>query len=340
MLYIESTHVRAARDAATAEDVQALLHQAIRLEHATIPPYLAAVFSLTGATNQRIRRAIHKIAVEEMLHMGTLANILNAIGGRPEIDRPDFVPAYPTSLPMSVGDGLVVGIRSFSKALVHTTFMQIEEPETPIHFPVPAVAAGGETFATIGEFYRALAAKLTELGDPIFTGDPSRQVTESGGLVAITDAKTAVEQLERVILEGEGTDTQPLDIDGELAHYYRFEEIYRGRALVEDQSSALGYSFSGPEIPFAAAGVVDFPDNPKAADYVPGSVARDRVDAFNRLYSDLLRLLQRGFDGSPELVVESEHTMRDLRASAHQLVTTTDPSTNKPLGPTFEYVPE
>lgn len=35
-----------------------------------------------------------------MLHFAILANVLNAIGGQPEFDKPEFVPIYPDTLPL------------------------------------------------------------------------------------------------------------------------------------------------------------------------------------------------------------------------------------------------
>ncbi len=119
MLRIDPKFVAAAEDAKQASDLHELLQYALQLEHATIPPYLAAYYSLT-AQNGSIRSAIKQIAVEEMLHMTIVANVLNAIGGKPEIDRPYFVPKYPSPLPMSVGDDLIVGIKCFSLDLVTT----------------------------------------------------------------------------------------------------------------------------------------------------------------------------------------------------------------------------
>jgi hypothetical protein len=44
-------------------------------------------------------------------------NVLNAIGGEPEIAGPDFLPKYPGPLPLGIGgaEGLVVGIKRYSR---------------------------------------------------------------------------------------------------------------------------------------------------------------------------------------------------------------------------------
>ena len=71
------------------------LQTAIRLEHATIPTYLYALYSLTPGTNGEIATLLRSVVVEEMTHMGLACNMLNAIGGAPVIDGPGFLPDLP-----------------------------------------------------------------------------------------------------------------------------------------------------------------------------------------------------------------------------------------------------
>ena len=240
---IDLEYLKVARSASRGSDLHGLLREAIRLEHSTIPPYLTAAYSLRFGVNTTIRSLLMTIAEEEMLHMAIVANVLNAIGGRVELDHPQFVPVYPSRLPMSIGHGLVVGLKKFSKELVRDVFMTIERPEEPIIF---AAASVEPTFATIGQFYGAVIDKIKELGDGIFIGDPARQVVVDAGfpseqLFPITDVDTAVQALEWVVEEGEGTSTLPFDGEGEPAHFYRFEEIERGRRLVEDSTEPEGF---------------------------------------------------------------------------------------------------
>jgi hypothetical protein len=83
----------------TVEDLHEYLYKAIQLEHATIPPYLTALYSIHPITNSDATHILRVIAVEEMLHMTLAANILNAVGGTPDLNRPKFVPLYPSPLP-------------------------------------------------------------------------------------------------------------------------------------------------------------------------------------------------------------------------------------------------
>ena len=199
-------------------------------------------------------------------------------------------------------------------------------------------------FATIGEFYRAIIGKIEQLGDAIFIGKPELQVVDEDSfppdqLYAITDAATAVRALKRVVEDGEGTTSTPVDVDGNFAHFYLFEGIYRGAKLVADPDAPNGFSYTGTPLIFDPAGVWNIPDNPKAADYPVGSAERTKVDGFNTIYSNMLRALQSVFNGSPGGITGAVSAMKSLRISAENVVSTQDSHTGKQLGLPFEYVP-
>ena len=76
----------------TREQLHDYLHAAMQLEHATIPPYLTALYSIRPGTNADAFHVLRVTVVEEMLHLTLAANILNAVGGTPDLTKPDFVP--------------------------------------------------------------------------------------------------------------------------------------------------------------------------------------------------------------------------------------------------------
>ena len=95
--------------------------------------------------------------------MTIAANMLNAIGGAPEINTSNFIPTYPGTLPMNIHAGFKVGLAPISRDLISTVFMVIEEPEDPLHFPVrPLALEATSGFATIGDFYRAITDKIID----------------------------------------------------------------------------------------------------------------------------------------------------------------------------------
>lgn len=65
----------------TVENLHFYLKQALRLEHATIPPYLTALYSIKPGKNVDAFHIIRQVAVEEMLHLSLVSNVLNAVGG-------------------------------------------------------------------------------------------------------------------------------------------------------------------------------------------------------------------------------------------------------------------
>ena len=55
----------------------------MELEHATIPPYLTALYSIHPTPTPTPPHILRVVAVEEMLHLTLVANVLNAVGGSP-----------------------------------------------------------------------------------------------------------------------------------------------------------------------------------------------------------------------------------------------------------------
>jgi Ferritin-like len=289
--------------------LQLALQKAIELEHATIPPYLTAYYTLRGtsAGGSAARQILHSIVIEEMLHMHLACNILNAIGGAPVINAPGFIPNYPGPLPMGIGgaDGLVVGIKRYSKATVQNTFMEIEEPENPIHIPVkkPALETLAPSYETIGQFYTAIGNEITKLNkeNNIFTGDPGRQVP--GGTI-VKDVDSALAAIATIVTQGEGTPTSPADSPTEYAHYYRFEELFMGMRIVVDSSSPTGYSFDPNQkiVVDDVAGVTQMADNPRTVDMSSNWRAGQLADECDAIYTKLLNALHIGFNGQPDWI--------------------------------------
>lgn len=344
MLLIERRYIQHIRSAARREDLYDSLQGAIELEHATIPPYLTAIFSLHPGKNNEIRDVLRSVVVEEMLHLAIAANTLNAIHGAPSLNRESFIPRYPSALPMNMGEGLAVGLEHYSTRLIRDVFMMIEQPETPLHFPAEPDAPEEREYGTIGEFYSALMAKIRELGNGIFTGDPARQVVDerrfpADELFAIHDVESAVRGLKLVVSQGEGTTESPLAPEGELAHYYRFEELCRGRRLVADSNAEKGYSFSGETIPFDAEAVYPLKANTKARDLPDGGEARRAADELNQVYAKLLDALHRTFNGEPAVLDEAMGLMGALKRSGERVAAIPYPGLEgATTGPPFEYV--
>lgn len=323
----------------TVEQLRAAVQGAVELEHSTIPPYLTALYSMESSSSAY--GIVQSIVIEEMLHMALACNLLNAIGGSPSIDGSDFVPSYPGALPMGVEDQLTVPLKPMSVELVQTVFMVIEEPDKPLEFPGGSPPAKPEG-PTIGDFYGQIAQSIQELGDGIFTGEPSKQVPSGiPGLFAVTDTTSALKAIDVIVEQGEGADMGGIPTDGgdpdELAHYYRFAEIAAGKTLVSDGKG--GYSYTGNEVSLGP--VKPLLPNPTLADYADAPEAKAAVDAFNETYSRLLDTLHAGFNGQPGMVSSAVGDMFTLK-SKFEAVTqqyVLKDGTRYVASPTFTYVP-
>lgn len=330
----------------TLAQLHAHLQTAIELEHSTIPLYLTALYTLDPASNSLAYQALQGVVMEEMLHMVQVCNLLNAVGGHPAIDRPDFIPKYPTYLPNS-DDAFLVSLQRFSKQALDV-FLKIELPA------VPQAPAQPDDYHTIGQFYEAIRQALVVLdrSNPggIFTGDPSLQIMPDqfygggGGLLVVRNLDDALEAIEEIIGQGEGVDQTIFDSDAllfgqevELAHYFRFQELRQERRYQHGDTPASGPT--GPVLPVDWHAVVDMAPDPKLANYPEGSPVWMQTLAFNRTYCQLLRQIHRACNGAPQILrEEAVPTMYALKFQAMALL-------NLPVegggraGPSFEYVP-
>lgn len=341
MLHIDAIYIKKIQQSGSLAELFPMLQNAIELEHSTIPPYLTALFSIQPGKSNEARKIIHSIVIEEMMHMTIAANILNAIGGKPQINNPAFVPAYPGPLPMGIGNGLIVGLEKYSLEVVKKVFMEIEEPENPL--VLKSVAETEQTYSTIGAFYLAIQKKIEEIAPYDLPGNKAYQVTSSffdaDQLFPIYTKEDAIHAINIIVEQGEGTSTSPVDQDGEIAHYYRFEELVRQRKLIKDDNAPHGYSFSGEPIVFNPSDVYPFFPNTKINMLKKGTEEWNRLNQFNTSYFSLLAGLHTTFNGAPAQLDNTIGIMYDLKLTAEKLGATPFPGNpGFTIGPSFEYI--
>ncbi|WP_280339648.1 ferritin-like domain-containing protein [Nocardia neocaledoniensis] len=331
------------------DDLRRHLQWAIELEHATIPPYLCALYSLVPGRNAEAAQVISSVFVEEMLHLALAANLLNAVGGAPQLDAPQLLPEYPHSLPH--GDPSVrISLLPFGPAALEQ-FARIEKPASVEAPPEP------QGYHTIGQFYAAIESGLRTLTDTlgedaVFCGDPHRQLAEmhfnSGGgqVIPVHDLKSALAALAEIVEQGEGAaHTQVWDGDkdvfhperDQVAHYYRFVELTERRRFQPGDTPQTGPT--GEPIALDLDGVLPMRPNPRSGDYPEGSPVRLAQQEFDNTYCLLLYLLEDTFNGNPAQMREVVGAMYALKSQAQALMTMPSGDGRTTAGPTFEYVP-
>lgn len=334
----------------TLDELRAHLQYAIEIEHATIPPYLTALYSIVPGANDEAAHVIMSVFIEEMLHMTLAANVLNAVGGAPSVDRPEFVPGYPVYLPHS-RESFIVPLARFSPETIQT-FMRIEYPALEEDDPED------DRYDTTGQFYRAIEDGLQllvrELGEAaVFTGDPARQVTPEalyyrfgGRIIPVYDLESALLAIDEIEEQGEGLKRVEIwdgDRDmfhperDEVAHYFRFNEVMQGRSYQRGDTPASGPTGATFDVDWQ--GAYPMRPNPRSADHAEGTPVRVAMDSFNQAYWDLLRMLQQSFNGNPALMLNALTPMAELRDSAQALMQMPTGDGETTAGPSFEYMP-
>jgi hypothetical protein len=187
------------------------------------------------------------------------------------------------------------------------------------------------------------------LGNGAFQPDSGRQLVDPqwfspGRLFAILDVDSALRALDLIVIEGEGTSTSPEADVGAIAHYYRFEQILKGRKLIRDPHVAQGYSFSGSEVPFDSSAVWPITANQKLRDLDADSQAGRRARQFAYTFTKLLRALHQTFNGRPQAFASAMSLMFELKLGGQMLCATPAVYAGRPtgfnVGPCFEYAPE
>jgi len=363
----------------TRAELESYLQTAIQVEHATIPPYLTALYSLKPDpqhSNVASFQIIRAVLVEEMLHLGLAANLLNAVGGAPDLIRPGFVPNYPAYLPTGETD-FEVGLESFSRRAIDT-FLKVEPPTPPpatesfvkvnnVAYAKREVLATGRKkgrgmlphfrattdkgdelflhFWSIGEFYKAIAAGFRQLAynlteKELFIGDAGRQVgpehyySSGGEILTVTNLQTALQAIDLISGQGEGSAGRIYNDKGELSHYYRFDQIRQGR-----------YYRVGTDLPDKPTGhafevywdeVYPIRPNVKVADLPPHSELREAAINFNHQYKTFLHRIHDALNGAPADLMPSFADMFTIKEAALRLIHNPLPSGGGNAAATFE----
>ena len=315
----------------TIADLKRHLQLAVEIEHATIPPYLTALYSIKDGANLATSTLIKQILIEEMLHFSLACNLLNALGEPPRIAHSRFIPRYPTPLPESDACFSIHIERCCDCSL--QTFMRIERPKYPLPLSVNRTIG----YRTIGEFYDNIKVGFCRLyetmGNAIFKGNPTWQLLEGyfggrGRLIAVTDLDSAITAIDVIVDQGEGAGVPLPNLPAdERPHFFSFSDILSRSIIGGD-----GHPLPAAE-QFQPQHVWPMVKNPRLA----GPRVRLLSREFNEHYSQLLEILQDTFTGNPSRIWDALNVMRECRESCIRLMQT--PIGNGlNAGPTFEYI--
>jgi hypothetical protein len=212
-------------------------------------------------------------------------------------------------------------------------FMDIEYPEGG---PIAAFAA--ETFPTIGEFYDALEAAFVTLAPPMSV---DRQITTfwMQSLSTYATVRDAWDAIALIKVQGEGSKASPEEADNDLAHYYRFGEIYYGKKLRKDPNTGR-WVFNGQPVAFPDAWPVA---RVPAGGYLQAQVSAEvwaLLDQFDSDFSAFMRTLHEAWTvASSDRLDDAINAMSGLTDTAVQLVQIVIPSSTQTYAPCFRFKP-
>ena len=231
------------------EELIYLLTEAAEFEHTVMCTYLYAQWSLkreeSEGINRREKEAIDRwrnilrsVALEEMLHLTLVNNLLASIGAAPHLSRPDF-PVRKGYFPSDVDFHLA----PFNEQTIkHFVFIErpeeidIEDGASFVHeshyqrvmcsdllTPTPRdYQSQGHLYHGIAQAIRRLADRLGEEG--LFVGHGEAQLSSAEfplpGLFEVTGVDSAMNAIEEIVLQGEGAPAHRND-----SHYARFATI-------------------------------------------------------------------------------------------------------------------
>ena len=298
----------------TREALISLLEYAADFEHSLACVHLFVAYSLKndvsegGMTDEQAeivrgwRRRLASGAVDRMLHLAQISNLLTAIGGAPHITRPTFAMLATTN------SSLVGSLfEPFSSRTIER-LVTYERPGAMIASPpLPSGMAGDST--TVSAIYERIALGFRSLPtEDLFIGPSEAQANSrflnlGSQLITVSDRASASAALAIITGKGEEVASSALDTQSSACNVILAEYAV---AVAKAQQTGL---------PFEPARSVAV--NPRA------HLAEERTDStrivdtstvaaadlFNGAYDTLLLLLQRFF-------VHTEETDADLEQFA------------------------
>jgi hypothetical protein len=312
------------------EELIYLLSEAAALEHLIACSYLFAAYSLKTDQDEGLtpfeldtvrswKQNIVGIAVQEMLHVCLVSNLLTAIGGAPNLRRPNLPQMaryYPTEIQLDLSPFNQETIRHFAflerpedsdeedgpryrDAAEQAAAILTTAPSGPGEDDELGVVGRPQGYRTVGELYlgieygfRELAANLGE--EALFIGakrsQARRKLVGFAELESVSDLASALGAMQTIVDQGEG-----LRSLREESHYWRFREIEKLYSELRQARPAFTPARPVLENPYSRL-PIDTPNVNLIDD--PRSIAVS--DLFNGIYEVMLQLLMRFFSGVGE----------------------------------------
>jgi CDGSH-type Zn-finger protein/uncharacterized Fe-S cluster protein YjdI len=299
------------KPASHRDQLVAMLCEAAEVEHCLMCTYLYGAFSLKQRTDEGLtegeltavrswRSTVIDIAIDEMLHLALVNNLLISLGATPHYGRFNF-PINPGVFPADVA----VALAPFDADMLDH-FIYLERPRDSAERDGAIISKAkyhrgiiegrlmpfADDYDTVGELYEGIAASFAALEEqhagasiPLFVGPKSAQLSESDfrlpGLQPVASAADVRRVVDLIVRQGEGSSEATAQ-----SHYAKFRAIRdEWRALHEARTEFVPYRAA------ARDPVMRPPVVPSPRVHVIANPAAPLLDLGNAAYGLMLRLM-------------------------------------------------
>ncbi|MCW5514731.1 ferritin-like protein [Muriicola sp. Z0-33] len=226
----------------TREELILALNEAAEIEHSLLIQYLFASFTLKQSVDEGLnpleleevndwKRTILQVAREEMIHFGSVCNLLSAIGSGPRILRSNF----PKRTDYFYGLDAPFELTRFNlKTVKRFTIFELPQGiDKSFGIRTLGFAPDPLRYNKVGELYNKILEAFKKIPN-ILIGDPTMQDQDGWGLERpkamserilkpIRTLKDVEQAIANIVEEGEGSASDPDSIKN--SHYGRFLDI-------------------------------------------------------------------------------------------------------------------
>jgi hypothetical protein len=314
-----------------AELINALT-EAAELEHGLLCQYLFAAFSMKRRPDEGVsdtqaelirgwEGVILEVARQEMAHLGTVCNLLTAVGGAPHFRRPNFpqpAPYYPA--------GVEFTLQPFGDAALER-FILFERPEHEDVLLMREIAPDELAYTRVGDLYQQIQDAFAAIDEQtLFIGPREAQDTDNWSqdlrLSNVVDRATAIQAIAFIIEDGEGK-----SLDRESSHYAKFRRIRERLAAELAQHSDFAPARPVVENPLTRP----HRDAPGRGAIISELHTREVAELFNVVYETMMLMLMQFYAFSGETIEQR----RGLQASIRQTMS----AVIRPLGEVLTQLP-
>jgi hypothetical protein len=298
----------------TREELINNLVAAAELEHGLLVQYLYAAMTLKAGEEEGLTTAqaamvntwgawIRGVAKQEMGHLGTVLNLLEAIGGGSYLNRmrlPSDTGLYTPPIRFSLVPLTIDTIRRF---------VQFETPAHPVALTL-ALAPDPVVIEHVGQLYGDIKAAIDAFDEAeLFIGRGSAQDARWSfyvNVMPVTNRATADAAIETIVVQGEGNST-----GGDDSHFGRFTRILneykterQTNPTFQPHRDVVANPATLPPAGAGQAGTTALTD-PKT---------KDVAELFNACYTTLLLTLVKyyRFDETPEVQSALQSVAKNL----------------------------